>query len=116
MKRPMVHEMVRSASRMTMLNEREITGEGRQRVLVRVRWAIMLIAREYGFSFPHIGRALGGRDHSTVWSGVDQAKYLVERDAGFRALVDHLRSVVQEEARRERVRLQVTFSGASWAA
>ena len=46
-----------------------IIGRKRGRALERVRQAIMFEARRNRFTLSEIGRALGGRDHSTVLHG-----------------------------------------------
>ena len=64
----------------------EITGGSRYARLVRARWAVMLALREAGWSSARIGRALGGRHHTTVLHGLKRAEALHATDAGFRAM------------------------------
>ena len=51
----------------------QITGQRRIWPLVQVRQYGMLLARQAGFSLSQIGRAFGGRDHTTVIHGVRTA-------------------------------------------
>lgn len=44
----------------------ELAGNSRERHLVAARTAFIRIMRLRGFSYPQIGRALGGRDHSSI--------------------------------------------------
>ena len=70
-----------------------IAGKGRAGPAVRARQAVCwAIRRHYGetWSYPMIGRALGGRDHSTVIHAVRQAEIRRERDSDFAALCDIL--------------------------
>lgn len=64
-----------------------LSGEGRERRLVRARFAAWRTARRHsGASATMIGRRTGGRDHSTVLNGLARAEALYESDADFRAL------------------------------
>jgi chromosomal replication initiation ATPase DnaA len=44
----------------------ELIGEGRSRHLVEARVVVVAVLRERGWSFPRIGKLIGGRDHSTI--------------------------------------------------
>jgi chromosomal replication initiator protein len=48
----------------------EIRGDRRMQCIVRPRHEAMYLARCAGWTYPEIGRAFGGRDHSTVIHGV----------------------------------------------
>lgn len=60
-----------------------IKGTSREKWAVKVRYAVAYVARQKGFSLPRIGKALGGRDHSTIMAGLDKCVYLMERDKEF---------------------------------
>jgi chromosomal replication initiation ATPase DnaA len=49
--------------------EKQLRGQSRVMVIAGPRMVAMAVMRQRGMSFPEIGRALGGRDHSTVMSG-----------------------------------------------
>ena len=74
------------AERLGILPE-QLTGASRSVDLVRGRWAIMIVLSERGWSFPRIGAALGGRDHTTVMSGIRRGRAMAASDAGFARLV-----------------------------
>ena len=76
------------AAKVTGYSQAEIVGAGRTRALSHVRFAIMLVLRRRGLSFPVIGRLLGNRDHTTVMHGCERAQRLIETDADFGALLD----------------------------
>jgi chromosomal replication initiator protein len=59
----------------------------------------MLLVRAYvGLSYPEIGRLFGGRDHSTVIHGCNQAELWLASRPGIR---DHLIGLVKATEARE---------------
>lgn len=64
----------------------DLRSEASAREYVRARWAVMLAMHRRGATNPRIARRVG-RDTSTVWRSLEQAKYLLGRDPGFAALV-----------------------------
>jgi len=63
------------------LSPEDLKGRSRTRKVVRPRQLAMHLARqETQASLPQIGRALGGRDHTTVLYGVKQISDRIERD------------------------------------
>lgn len=62
--------LVRIAARHFRVSPLELRGPSRERTVVRARQCTMAILREHGASYPEIGDALGGRDHTTVMHGV----------------------------------------------
>lgn len=87
----LVRSLIECASRNTGLLPREITGWGRSRDLVWIRWAIALVAREQGRSLPQIGGCLN-RDHTTILHGLRACRGVNDRD--FEELVRRLRDEV----------------------
>ena len=74
-----------------------IVSKARYQKVARVRFAVMFVATGLGYSTPNIGLRLGGRDHTTVLSGLKKAeKLLAEGDAPFTALVKALREGVSD--------------------
>jgi len=69
----------------------DLIGRSRRAHLVEARNAACWVIRaKYGISYPHLGRLMGGRDHSTVIHGRDNAIRQRERDAAYRATTDAL--------------------------
>lgn len=66
----------------------DITGESRLAQHVRPRHAAAMAFRMGGLSMQKIGRALGGRDHTTIRSSLFKAERLMESDAAFAAAVN----------------------------
>ena len=59
----------------------DLTGPRRPRNIATARQVAMYLARELiGMSFPQIGQALGGRDHTTAMYGHDKIAALFEKD------------------------------------
>jgi hypothetical protein len=76
-----------SVARIGSVTPPEGTGPGRNRHLVRLRWAMMLaLSEQRGWSTPQIGARLGGRDHTTVLSGLSEGRKLRCVDPEFAAL------------------------------
>jgi chromosomal replication initiator protein len=62
-----------------------LCGQSRSRELVRPRHVAMFLAREEaGASFPQIGAAMGGRDHTTILYGANKIGEEVEQDDSLR--------------------------------
>jgi len=75
---------------------RELVGSKRTRVYVRPRQMAMGLARELtGDSFPDIGQAFGGRDHTTVMHACDKVQELCNSDAAFAADYKNLLRMLQ---------------------
>jgi chromosomal replication initiator protein len=74
----------------------ELKGSGRSARLARPRQVgILLLHEEAGLSRSHIGRLLGGRDHSTIAYGLKRITTLLDADAELRRRV----RMVREELR-----------------
>ncbi len=49
------------------INEREITGSSRKKEVVKSRQIIIyLLRKELNYSYPHIAKKIGGKDHTTI--------------------------------------------------
>lgn len=79
MKRPSIADIINQTSQLSGVAVPDIIGECRQIPLPMMRWAVASVAREYGYSFRQIGKALGGRDHSTMQHGLKQVVYRISR-------------------------------------
>lgn len=75
---------------------RELVGSKRTRVYVRPRQMAMGLSRELtGDSFPDIGLAFGGRDHTTVMHACDKVQELCQTDPAFAADYKNLLRMLQ---------------------
>ena len=68
--RPRIADIVTIVARLTNLHEDDLRKLNRYSHFCAARYAVYLTAREWGYSFPAIGRAVGDRDHSTVIHGL----------------------------------------------
>jgi hypothetical protein len=101
MTRARIADIIHHASQLSGVSVASIQTASRKREVVRVRQAIMLIAREqrrkdgdlvtFAYSFKQIGSALGGKDHSTIMHGCDKAALIAERDPVYAGFIDALR-------------------------
>jgi len=75
---------------------RELVGSKRTRVYVRPRQMAMGLSRELtGDSFPDIGQAFGGRDHTTVMHACEKVQELCQTDPAFAADYKNLLRMLQ---------------------
>jgi chromosomal replication initiator protein len=82
---------------MFRVSERILLGRRRDREAARPRMVAMYLMRKLcGASYPQIGMALGGRDHSTVMSAVRRVESLIKVDVRLSGTVDKLRKLLEE--------------------
>jgi chromosomal replication initiator protein len=76
----------------------ELVGKERHRRIALARHVAMYLCKHsLRCSYPEIGRAFGGRDHTTVMSGVRRIEDLRENDAEVRAHLEALRKKLGDE-------------------
>ena len=64
-------QIIADAARRHDVGPKDMTGPSRMPHIVAARWQAMSeIRRELGWSYPRIGQAFGGRDHTTVMHGI----------------------------------------------
>ena len=70
---------------------KDLTGPSRQRQVTRARHIAMFLARTHlQMSLPELGRAFGGRDHTTVLASVAKIDSTRQQDASLQALLVRL--------------------------
>ena len=88
-------EILGSVARGFNLRTEDILGARRRPDLVLARQVAMyLCRRKLGLSYPELGRAFGGRDHSTVIHAVKKIHKLLETDKVVHNLVTELENSV----------------------
>lgn len=76
----------------------DIEGLDRTKAMVIPRRTAMLLSRKVTRkSFSEIGRALGGRDHTTVMHGVARAEIAKNTDAEYRAEIEEMRIKIAQD-------------------
>lgn len=72
----------------TGVTSEEIVSSKRSKQICQPRWIAMYIARQgTGLSLPHIGRHIGGKDHTTVLHGVRRIEYAIKGNADLAAKI-----------------------------
>lgn len=96
-----IADIVAHASEVFDVAITDIKGHRRLRYLVRPRMAVAYLAKQMTpLSFPRIGAALGGRDHSTIIHACREVPNFMARDAVYSAQVASLRARVLSEPGR----------------
>jgi len=74
-KRVSVQKILDTVAAFFSINTKDLLGKRRTKELVYPRQIIMYLLRnELGFSYPRIGKELGGKDHTTIMHGVEKIK------------------------------------------
>jgi chromosomal replication initiator protein len=73
------------------MRSKDLMGPSRQRQVTRARHIAMFLARQHlQMSLPELGRAFGGRDHTTVLASVSKIEAGRHEDASLQALLGRL--------------------------
>lgn len=81
----------------------ELCSKDRHKCIAEARLvAYWLLRSATRFSFPEIGRALGGRDHTTVMHGVRSCERRREVDSEFRSITGEMLAAVESRMGGER--------------
>ena len=87
-----VADIIAAAARVFGTTARCIKSDDRSARLTAPRYVVCYLAREMaGRSYPLIGRALGGRDHSTIIHGYRRCIEMMARDERYAAKVELVR-------------------------
>lgn len=98
---PSLGRIIRATARLHDLAPATVVGPSRSRSVAAARSLAMYLARRLtGRSFQAIGRACGGRDHTTVLHGVRVCGERIARDPAFAADVDRLVTTLSGRPRR----------------
>jgi chromosomal replication initiator protein len=73
---------------------------GRSKDVAAARQMAMYLAREEtGASLPHIGEALGGRDHTTVMHGLEKIASQIEQNDQLRREMLAVREIIYQQVK-----------------
>lgn len=70
----------------------DLRGPCRARALSRARQVAYFLGHEQGYPLPRIGRAVGGRDHTTVLHGLRLVARLAREDPEIAGLIEEARA------------------------
>jgi len=74
-------KIVKVVANFFSIEKKEIMGKRRYKELVYPRQIIMYLLRnELNYSFPRIGKELGGKDHTTIMHGVEKINKTIKKD------------------------------------
>lgn len=85
-----IHDIARTASRLSGYTVEQIYGSQRHEELVQVRFAVCAVAHTHGYSYPRIARRVGNRDHTTIIHAVKKAAKIRKTDPEFNELLTRL--------------------------
>jgi chromosomal replication initiator protein len=89
-------DIFEATARYHQLTLDDLLGKQRSHQIAMARhMAIYLAREEFNATLPAIGRALGGRSHSTIISSYRKASNLANTDPAFRRALDELRQQLQ---------------------
>ena len=84
--------IIKIVSDYTNISYNDIISSKRSKEIATARQIVMYICRKYLdlYSLKQIGDAVGGKDHTTVISGVEKIKNLIESDSNMRTTVEEI--------------------------
>lgn len=94
--RPSLTKIVEETVRLTGVEIDALKSDDKHKDLCVPRFAVALVAADYGHASLHIAKALGRTDHSTGTNAKKRGQVMFDRDAEFRTLVTRLRAAVAE--------------------
>lgn len=105
--KPQIALIIGVINRRFGLSKHDLRSPRRDKPLVDYRHMAMYLAREFTpYSLSQIGRAFGGRDHTSVMHGIDRMKRLIETSPAIKNIVSEL-----QEAIRLRLQANETIDG-----
>jgi hypothetical protein len=87
-------KIIIAAEAIFAIPQQEFLGHSKAAPFVNVRYAIAMVSRDRGFSFPQIARIIKRKDHTTIINAVEKAQALYIDNRGFRIRVEALRKAV----------------------
>ena len=94
-RRPTLREISAVVARHQNMPQSQLKSSSRRQSIVFARGLVTFLARELAAaSYEEIGRALGGRDHTTILHGYRKIARQRERDPQTQQLLEHLRRIL----------------------
>lgn len=99
---PRPADILQLVARKTEIPPEEIISATLTRTVVAARQVAMLLTSEVaGMSSAEVGKVLGGRDHTTVLSGIKKVKAKAATDPSFALQLDRMRELARTSLREE---------------
>jgi len=105
---PADRECIRLVAATLGSSRESVCGKSRHPDVVRARWACMVALRRRGLSYPEIGKALGGKEHTTVMHAVDLADNRYSDDLAWLLAVDDGVRVGAPKPRRRGIKVDMS--------
>lgn len=86
----MKQEIIKACADMFGIHPRDLVGDARMGFLMPARFALYKAFHMRGWSYSRVGRAIGGRDHTTIMHGIARAEYMMEKDPRYAERVRQL--------------------------
>ena len=91
-----LEDIVKVVAHFYNLEESSMYEKNRRKEIVEARQVAMYILREdYNISFPHIGKKLGGRDHTTVMHSYEKVTRELTEDPNLIHDIEQIRAMLQ---------------------
>lgn len=95
-----VSQVIERAAAVMQMDINELLSESRSREITSARqWVVYIARQETAASWPEIGLAMGGRNHSTVLRSYNQLVKKIETDPAMRRKADEMRRKVIQFSR-----------------
>ena len=95
-RRPSMRVILQRVAKFYRLSQQVLKSSSRRQSVVLARGIAVYLGRELGgLSYERIGRALGGRDHSTIMHSYRKIAHAVGCDAATRGAIDELRNLLR---------------------
>jgi chromosomal replication initiator protein len=94
-RQPALSEIIAIVAKYYSLTQKQLKSSSRKHAVVQGRATAIYLARELtGASYDEIGRALGGRDHTTVMHNYKKIERERQRDLATQEALDDLRRIL----------------------
>ena len=99
---PTIHEIGEAVGEHYKVRFDDIKSERRTKNVIRPRFVTAYLAKELtGFSYPRIGRAIGGRDHTTIWNAIQSIEGALKFEPELVETISVLKKKLQPAAKRQ---------------
>lgn len=90
--------IIKIVSEYTNISYDDITSSKRSKEIATARQIVMYMCRKYLdlYSLKQIGDAVGGKDHTTVISGVEKIKNLINTDSNMRITIEEIEKKIEK--------------------